>query len=325
MPVTTLRTLAICSLVACLTLTTRLPAQTLIEAEASRDNTLYEHSSGSLSNGAGQHLFSGKVNRTPGLRRALIYFNLEGLISPGTSVESVVVTLNMSRTTSGAFDISMHRLLADWGEGSSIASGGEGGGAPSAAGDATWIHSFHSSVLWQSPGGDFEPTASAFTSVNAPGVYEWSSSALAADVERWVNDPSENFGWIFIGAEQGVDRSSKRFDSRNIAVAENRPTIKITVPTDTATEDIVPRPAFDLQIFPNPASGSVTLRFSAPVSSQLRIEMYDLLGRRVLSEAAPQTTSRDTITLATGGLASGRYLVRLISGTESISKIVVVR
>ena len=53
---------------------------------ASRDNTLYESSTGSLSNGSGTYLFAGRTDVSSELRRGLLYFDLSS-IPAGSNVE----------------------------------------------------------------------------------------------------------------------------------------------------------------------------------------------------------------------------------------------
>ena len=43
-----------------------------------------------------------------------------------------------------------------------------------------------------------------------------------ADIQAWLDDPSTNFGWLVKGSE-AVDRTVKRFDSRENETAGNRP------------------------------------------------------------------------------------------------------
>ena len=193
---------------------------------ASKDNTLYQSVDGSLSNGAGQHFFAGKNNG--GLtRRGVVAFNISGSIPAGSTINSVSLTLNMSRTISGAQSVSLHRLTADWGQGSSDASGNEGGGDPSAPGDATWVHRFFDTQNWASQGGDFSGASSASASVGGIGSYTWvSTSQMVSDVQAWLDNPSSNFGWLVRGNE-GVSRTTKRFDTKENGTVANRPVLTV--------------------------------------------------------------------------------------------------
>jgi hypothetical protein len=126
-------------------LLTSFPAMAdVLSVGASKDNTLYEDPNGAVSNGAGDRFFAGRTDATGGgtIRRGVIAFNL-GAIPPGSVINSVTLTLYMSRTQAPTNAVTLHRLLADWGEGTSNANAQEGRGANSTAGDATWIHRFY--------------------------------------------------------------------------------------------------------------------------------------------------------------------------------------
>lgn len=183
-----------------------------VQITATKDNSLYESTTGDLSNGAGEHLFSG-ATVSFGVRRAVLAFDVAGSVPPGVTISDASLTLQMNKTISGAETMTIHRLLADWGEGASDASGQEGGGAPAAAGDATWIHTFSPSDLWLSPGGDFDPVASASTAVALNGPYTWTSPAMVADAQDWLDNPAGDFGWLLLGNESEI-ATAKRFDSR---------------------------------------------------------------------------------------------------------------
>lgn len=193
----------------------------------SKDNTLYEDGSGALSNGAGMHMFVGQVLTDDSRRRAVLKFDVAGSIPAGSAINSVTLTMNMSRTISGATDVKLHRLLTDWGEGASAASGNEGAGAPSAPGDATWDHTFFPGSFWATKGGDFSATPSASTSVSGLGSYAWGSTGgMVADVVGWVSAPASNNGWIVIG-DEGTGPTTKRFDTRENGVPTDRPSLVI--------------------------------------------------------------------------------------------------
>jgi hypothetical protein len=126
-----------------------------VTLEPARDNTLYSES-GNISNGAGEYLFAGTIQRGDA-RRAVLAFDMSG-IPPGATVLTATLTLTMSRSIAGETAVSLHALQRDWGEGASDAVGEEGAGAAAEPGDATWLHTFFDTDLWATPGGDFEAT-----------------------------------------------------------------------------------------------------------------------------------------------------------------------
>jgi hypothetical protein len=80
--------------------------------------------------------------------------------------------------------------------------------------DATWLHTFYPDSFWAMAGGDFDATTLATTSIADIGTYAWSDSSLTADVQRWLDDPSANFGWLLTG-DEATANSAKRIDSRD--------------------------------------------------------------------------------------------------------------
>jgi hypothetical protein len=200
------------------------PAETVTLAPE-RDNTLYRDPVGSLSNGAGEHLFAGGTARG-GVRRGLLAFDVAAGVPAGATITGADLTLHMSRSITGARDVSLHRVLADWGEGASDAFGEEGIGAESTPGDATWIHTFFNTGFWTIEGGDRVAAPSAARSVEGPGRYTWSSTPeLVADVQAWLDDPTTNHGWMVVGDEQ--PGGAKRFDSREHRDETVRPVLTI--------------------------------------------------------------------------------------------------
>jgi hypothetical protein len=189
----------------------------IINIMPSKDNTLYEYdpAEGDHSNGAGFHFFAGE-NGMGELRRGVLAFDLAGTIPAGSTITAVSLTMNMSMTPAGALTVELHKLLADWGEGTSHAPMGEGDGAPATPGDATWRHRFFDSVFWTTQGGDFSTTVSASQSVGDVGQYTWSSAQMVADVQSWLDNPASNFGWLVLGDETAIS-TAKRFDTRESA------------------------------------------------------------------------------------------------------------
>jgi glucose/arabinose dehydrogenase len=214
-----------------------------------KDNTLYEDNTGSISNAAGQHFFAGQ-NVGSLVRRGLIAFDIAGNIPAGSRIVNATLTLHMSRTISGSANVSLHKLLANWGEGTSDAPGNEGGGASATDGDATWLHKFLDTAdpvcivadpdCWSSPGGDFEGTASASGAVGGIGFYTWGpTDQLVADVQAWLNAPATNFGWLLRGNE-AASGTTKRFDTKENLTEANRP--ELTVEFNAPLDDPIPGP-----------------------------------------------------------------------------------
>lgn len=240
---------------------------TTVELLPVADNTLYEDSSGSLSNGAGEYFFAGTIAPRAGAaaRRGLIRFDLSSVPANAT-INSVSLELNMSRSISGTQPVSLHTVLASWGEAGSDAPGEEGAGTVAQIGDATWFHQFFPSSTWDVPGGDFMRIASATTDVGGIGKYTWSSSLMVTNVQTWVSSPAANFGWIVVGNEL-LPTTAKRFDSRENSTAANRPKLIVDfdAPDTTSPQPTITGPAspvtsdpFDVSIdFGEPVTGFV--------------------------------------------------------------------
>jgi len=184
----------------------------------SKDNTLYQYvpADGDRSNGAGFHFFAGETGMGE-LHRGVFALDIAGSIPAGSTITAVSLSMNMSRTPSQtARTIELHKLLADWGEGTSHGPGEEGDGAPAMPNDATWRHRFFDTIFWMTQGGDFSATVSASQSVGPLGQYTWSSAQMVADVQLWLDNPASNFGWLVLGDESAA-ATSKRFDTRESA------------------------------------------------------------------------------------------------------------
>lgn len=181
-----------------------------VALSAARDNTLYDGGT-DLSNGAGDFFFVGR-NGNGFERRALTLFDLSP-IPAGATIDSVSLELVVSQANSAQVDIGLHRLFSDWGESTSDANGGEGGGIAAEVGDATWQHTFFPGSFWNTAGGDFAATASANQLVDNPGTYTWQSAQLASDVQGWLDGTTDNFGWALV-TDATASQTAKRFNSR---------------------------------------------------------------------------------------------------------------
>lgn len=220
----------------------------IINISPSKDNTLYEYNPavGDVSNALGFHFFTGETAMGE-LRRGVLAFDIAGSIPPGSTITAVTLSMNVSRVPlETAYTVELHKLLADWGEGTSQATGEEGTGAPATPNDATWRHRFFDTVFWTNQGGDFSATVSASQSVGPVGQYTWSSAQMVADVQSWLDNPASNFGWLVLGDESTI-ATAKRLDTRESA---SPPVLTIqfipgprVMPTPRARPTPAPRPA----------------------------------------------------------------------------------
>ena len=206
------------------------PADT-ITLNPIKDNTLIEPVAiaPNNSNALGS-IFSGRLGSNGNFAklRCVLAFDLTGPggVPPGATINSASLVLRLERAHGGAQTHTLHRLLANWGEGTSAGGGGAGG--PTTVNDATWVHRFYSTQLWATPGGDFIATASASQVVNSSFIdHTWTSPQLAADVQAWVDSPSSNFGWLMRGNETSTIGTAKKFYSRETITPEVRPRLII--------------------------------------------------------------------------------------------------
>lgn len=198
-----------------------------VEIPASADATLIEDPEGDLANGSGPVFHAGRTSQSANnLRRGLLRFDVAEHVPSDAHIEDVTLVLQCSQTNGGPAAVSLHRVLAPWGEGASSTSGGSG--APAQPGDATWLHSSYADTFWPVAGGHFLPLASSVALVDQPGDYTWSATRrMMQDVHLWQVAPWRNRGWLLLG-EESVPTTTKRFDSRENADASVRPVLRVT-------------------------------------------------------------------------------------------------
>ena len=201
--------------------------------KSSMDTTIFNNpnfASNPLSNGMGQHMFAGRTggNNTFELRRALLAFDIAGEIPANAIIDTASLQLTVSKAPHDSADpFALYRVLASWGEGNSDAEAPEGVGTGAQPGDATWTHRLFPNVFWNSQGGDFDASPSATKDIHDIGTYVFFSTKLATDVQYWVDNPSENYGWFLLGNEQGV-MNARRFFTRESGNDDGVPTLRVT-------------------------------------------------------------------------------------------------
>lgn len=191
-----------------------------ITLNALKDNSIYAEN-GAGSNGGGTSLFTGV--RQNNIRRSLLAFDLAA-IPAGSSITAVELRVTAT-TVNTSQSVALHRLGADWGEGT--AAGNMNTAGTAGTGDATWTHRFFDTQSWTTPGGQFEATASASTTVAATGQIVWTSATLLSDVQMWQSMPAMNRGWMML-ANEVTNNVNVTFASRESATAADRPQLVVT-------------------------------------------------------------------------------------------------
>ncbi|MEX2483630.1 MAG: DNRLRE domain-containing protein [Brumimicrobium sp.] len=189
-------------------------SQVTVNITPNKDNSILSES-GTLSNGEGK-LYAGQTN-SGNIRRALLNFDIAANIPPGATITNVTLELDLENSGPGATndDYNLHPLTLDWGEGTSS---GAGGGAPAIAPDATWSDAMFGTSTWTNTGGDFLASV-ATTSLNTTvGSHSWSSIDMVTNVQDWLDNPGNNFGWILIGDET-TNGTARRFGSKDQGTA----------------------------------------------------------------------------------------------------------
>jgi hypothetical protein len=309
---------------------------------ANLDNTLYYNVAGAVSNGLGTQMVVGQTNGSFGTmvtpRRALIRFNVQAFVPPGATIVTAQLNLSASKTLNAPQSIDLHRMNpgAEWGEGNSSATQ-VGQGALSAPGDATWLHRKYPDTLWTSMGadGDYNPTSSQSATVFGLGLTIWNSNAaMVADVQHWLDNPTENNGWLLIGNE--IDTGTAiNFYTKDYFSPSDKPQLNLTFsPPVSVSDDGGDRPVnFALsQNYPNPFNPSTTIEYSLERAAVVSISVFDLTGRKVqtlesrVRPAGAHRVTWDGTNTSGAEVGSGLYFYALdVDGVTTTKKMVLIR
>ena len=145
---------------------------TVVTLTPVKDNSIYSRSPNN-SNAQGL-LFVGLNNDGNNIRRALLDFDIAASVPAGATINSASLSMYSVRNNNGGnLTAELHKLTADWGEGTSLAGSltrSGGGGTAATTNDATWTRAFYNTVSWANPGGDFSTTVSGSTTVSLTNI-----------------------------------------------------------------------------------------------------------------------------------------------------------
>jgi hypothetical protein len=163
--------------------------------------------------------------------RGLLRFALEG-VPAGAKISKASLRISIGKVPSPAENstLGLHRLLRSWGEGSTTGNNGDVAGA----GEVSWITT--GSGDWTTPGGqpgnDFDSSAHGTTATSGTGSYVFLSDAqLVNDVQDWLDNPAQNFGWMIKSADEATPKTAKRVASRESSDPALRPQLALEFAT----------------------------------------------------------------------------------------------
>lgn len=200
---------------------------TTLQVPCAADAAIYSES-GTAANGSGQNLFVG-ANAQGNARRSLVRFDVAASIPAGSIIVQATLVLTVVQGDVVAEPITVRRVLSSWSEGPSDPTGAEGQGAPAGIGDTTWtMRDFGAASPWMTPGGDLALEHSIDGGLAIPGATYLAVGAQGLrDIESWLAQPAQNFGWCVIG-DEGTPSSARRLDSRQSTTAAARPFLQIS-------------------------------------------------------------------------------------------------
>ncbi len=94
-----------------------------------------------------------------------------------------------------------------------------------------------------------------------------------------------------------------------------------TIDNGSGAPEIKPTDVFDLTVYPNPASQTVSLLInSSEASANAKVKFYNILGSEVLAQTVKLTAGKNVLNADVSSLAAGMYFVEITEGTNSVMK-----
>ncbi len=211
-----------------------------------------------------------------GVRRGLLRFDLSS-IPAGSTVTAASLELTVARVpginpADSTFDL--FRLEASWNEGDKSGNNG----FTASDGESNWNDRMQGSASWTTPGAADDALDSASASAQVTSArnasYTWNGPGLTEDVQFWVDNSAQNFGWLMRSRAEGTSRSVRGFASRENSA--NAGTLSITYtppsPPDMPVSVSITAPN-DGETFVSPAS--VTIRATVSDGTATSVEFLD--------------------------------------------------
>jgi Secretion system C-terminal sorting domain len=82
---------------------------------------------------------------------------------------------------------------------------------------------------------------------------------------------------------------------------------------------------FEVKLYPNPASNTVAIEYVLKENSTVNINVFDMIGKQVISEKRNEDSGNKIYNLDTSNLKSGIYLLKIITNNHQYSKQLIIK
>ncbi len=236
-----------------------------MELQPSYDNTIYSElttltyfpvAGEEKSCGECTGLMVGIALSENGMRRALLYFDVQNELPADITVTDVELEITVLRSQDPASRLmTLHPVTQPWGEAGStpiLGLGRIGSGGFAVAGDATWTDAIYDNTSnWTLPGGDYD-SAVASASIGTFGPFTFSSVELTALVQQWVDGGAVNNGLLLKMDDSVESIALGRFIHSSEGVTPPILRVIYDLPPPDDDEDGIPNSSDNCPTTPNP-------------------------------------------------------------------------
>ncbi len=174
-----------------------------------------------------------------------------------------------------------------------------------------------------------QPTTTSTNRVSIPGSTSGTQNYININVktlvQKMINDPSQNFGFMLKLQSESVYKKLV-FASSDHANASLRPKLVVTYTTHSP-QQVIPSPyratvtdTRILSVFPNPARESVNISINSADDDQAFISIYDISGREMVDQNFQLKEGKNQFSFETVSWTRGLYMVIVKSGGEMFTE-----
>ena len=270
-------------------------------------------------------------------RRLVVGFDLTGINTSSVTNAQLVMTINDENDpgnwgSGGTVDA--HSLLEAFAEGSGKGMNVPGPDQTRGSGDGvTWRCGIDTAIENQAPdcastwnGGSFTATATDQVTITngLSGEVSWDVTAdVVAGTDSWLVKKTSGSGNVRFYARDHPDVAGNSDLAPRLVLDFDASAHARAVTAGVGFEQVQEVPeAYALETnYPNPFNPDTRIRFAMPETAQVRLVVYDMLGRRVrVLVDGVREAGRHEVAFNAGELASGTYLYRLETPQGSFVK-----